>query len=150
MEKTNELNKFLSYIHMGTTIFRIYDEQASKLNNEKLSKKIFQIKEIFKTHEEKITKLIETFGEQATDSLTMAGIMGVYKERLKALDDEFSICINAIKSTNMGYISAIKFLYDNKNLAQGIKEKIIEVIEDYERIIKMLRAYIYEEIINKE
>ena len=36
MEKTNELNKFLSYMHMGNTIYRIYLEHAKKLENEKL------------------------------------------------------------------------------------------------------------------
>ncbi len=33
MEKTNELNKFLSYVHMGTSIYRIYYEHAEKLKN---------------------------------------------------------------------------------------------------------------------
>lgn len=150
MEKTNELNKFLSYIHMGTTIFRIYYEQAHRLKNEKLLNKIVEIEEIFKTHEESITNLIEEFGEKATDSLTMAGIMGVYKERMKILDDDFSICINAIKSTNMGYVSAIKFLYENRQLFEEIKIKITEVINDYENIIGMLKKYIFEEIVDKK
>lgn len=33
MEKTNELNKFLSYIHMGNSIYRIYYKEAVSLKN---------------------------------------------------------------------------------------------------------------------
>ena len=78
MEKTNELNKFLSYIHMGMSVYRIYHGVAKKLNDDKLSALIVEIEEIFKTHEEKITKLIVENKEEATDSLTAAGIVAVY------------------------------------------------------------------------
>ena len=33
MEKTNELNKFLSYIHMGNSVYRIYYEEAVNLKD---------------------------------------------------------------------------------------------------------------------
>ena len=77
MEKTNELNKFLSYMHMGNTIYRIYLEHAKKLENEKLIHLIIEIQEIFKTHEEAIANLIKEFDEKPTDDLTFAGMMGV-------------------------------------------------------------------------
>ena len=80
MEKTNELNKFLSYIHMGNSIYRIYYKEAVSLKNEKLTDLIVSISETFKKHEETITKEIEKYGEKATESLTMAGLIGVYKE----------------------------------------------------------------------
>lgn len=142
MEKTNELNKFLSYIHMGNTIYRIYHEQAEKLEDEKLVDLIIEIKEIFKKHEEAITKLIIDFNEEATDSLTFAGVMGVYKERLKAFPDSLSICTSAIKSTYMGMISAIKFLDDNKALSLGIKDHIIKVIDDYGVIVNKIKEFV--------
>ena len=43
MEKTNELNKFLSYIHMGMSVYRIYHGVAKKLNDNKLSSLIVEI-----------------------------------------------------------------------------------------------------------
>ena len=142
MEKTNELNKFLSYIHMGMSVYRIYYEQAVRLEDEKLKDKIVEVEEIFKTHEEKITKMINELGEEATNSLTAAGIMGIYKEKLKVFDDSFSVCINAIKATNMGMISAIKFLNDNKELHEEVRAKIVDVIEDYQRIEEKWVNYI--------
>ena len=36
MEKTNELNKFISYIHMGNSIYRIYYKEAGRLENKKI------------------------------------------------------------------------------------------------------------------
>ena len=142
MEKTNELNKFLSYIHMGTSVYRIYLDNAEKLHADSLVSLIKEIEEIFKTHEEKITRLIHEENEKATTSLTAAGLLGVYKEKLKIFDSAFTICINAIKSTNMGLISAIKFLEDNKELHKEIKDIIINVIEDYQKIEKKLLDYV--------
>lgn len=147
MEKTNELNKFLSYIHMGTCVYRIYYDEAKRLENDTLLNKIVDILEIFKKHEENITNLITDFNEEATDSLTFAGMMGVYKERIKYFENSFSICINAIKATNMGYISALKFLHENKHLASGIKENVMSVIDDYHKIVGILEKYIFEEIL---
>ena len=142
MEKTNELNKFLSYIHMGTSVYRIYLDNAEKLHADSLISLIKEIEEIFKTHEEKITRLIHQENEKATTSLTAAGILGVYKEKLKIFDSAFTICINALKSTNMGLISAVKFLEDNKELHKDIKEIVINVIEDYQTIEKKLLDYV--------
>lgn len=146
MEKSNELNKFLSYIHMGTTIYRIYYSEAKKFNDEKLINLIVEIEEIFKTHEEKITKQINEMNEEATDSLTAAGIFGVYKERMKVFDSSFSICINAIKSTNMGLLSALKFLKENSKLDSHIKEYVVNVISDYKNIQSKLINYTLSEL----
>ena len=142
MEKTNEINKILSYIHMGTSVYRIYLDNAEKLHADSLISLIKEIEEIFKTHEEKITRLIHQENEKATTSLTAAGILGVYKEKLKIFDSAFTICINALKSTNMGLISAVKFLEDNKELHKDIKEIVINVIEDYQTIEKKLLDYV--------
>ena len=46
MEKTNELNKFLSYIHMGMSVYRIYHGVAKKLNDDKLSALIVEIEDV--------------------------------------------------------------------------------------------------------
>ena len=47
MEKTNELNKFLSYIHMGNEVFRIYYKEAEKINSSELKELIVEIQEKF-------------------------------------------------------------------------------------------------------
>ena len=146
MEKTNELNKFLSYIHMGTSIFRIYYEEAKEIHNKTLVNLIVEAEEIFKKHEEKITRLINELGEEATNSLTAAGIMGVYKEKMKVFEDSFSICYSAIKSSNMGRLSALKFLYNNKELSKDIISVIENVIRDYSSIINKFQEHILSEL----
>jgi uncharacterized protein YyaL (SSP411 family) len=138
MEKTNELNKFLSYIHMGNSVFRIYYNEAKNLNDQNLIDLIVEIEEIFKTHEEKITSLIKDMGEEATNSLTAAGLMGLYKEKLKMFDDSFDIMLAAIKSTNMGLLSSMKFLHQNKDLPDDVKKHVINVVKDYSNIITKL------------
>ena len=141
MEMTNELNKFLSYIHMGNSVYRIYYAEAKKFNDTKLTNMIKEMMEIFKTHEEKITQLINSYGEIATDSLTAAGLFGVYKEKMKFFDSPHDICLSALKSTNMGTISVLKFLNSNKNLHDEVKSEIYDIINDYGKIEKMWVEY---------
>lgn len=144
MEKTNELNKFLSYIHMGTAVYRIYYNEAVKLKDQLLINHIVKIQEVFKTHEEKITKLINSFDEEATNSLTAAGIFGVYKEKMKIFDNSFMIITSAIKATNMGMLSALSFLKENNELSNNVKEYIKIVISDYEAIQNSWIKYIFQ------
>ena len=85
-------------------------------------------------------------GEKPTESLTAAGIMGVLMEKMKFVDSDFDICINAIKSTNMGTISALKFLGENKKLPKKIKNEVVKVINDYFTITMKLKDYIINNI----
>lgn len=146
MEMTNELNKFLSYIHMGNSVYRIYYNESNKFNDEKLEMLFKDVMEVFKKHEEAIASLIESFNEEATSSLTAAGILGVYKEKMKIFDTPLDICIAALKATNMGTISALKFLNNNKNLHDNIKNAIYEVISDYGLIENKIINYTLENL----
>ena len=150
MEKSNELNKFLSYIHMGNSVFRIYHKECENLKDDKLLGVIEEIEEIFKTHEEQVTSMITSMGEKPTESLTAAGVMGVLMEKMKFVDSNFDICINALKSTNMGTISALKFLEENKKLPKKIKNEIIKVIDDYTYVCTKLKDYIMNVICSKK
>ena len=126
MEKTNELNKFLSYIHMGMSVYRIYHGVAKKLNDDKLSALIVEIEEIFKTHEEKITKLIVENKEEATDSLTAAGIVAVYRTKMKVFENAYDVVIEAYKATHMGLLSSLKFV--PKALLGSEAQKLVKFI----------------------
>lgn len=140
MEKTNELNKLLSYIHMGNSIFRIYLDEAQELDDKHLIKQIKIIQKLFKKHETTITNFIQENDEKATKSISSAGLMGIYMEKLKSFDNSFSICKAAIKSTNMGMLSTIKFLKENEHLPNKIKDVVKEMIDDY--------LFIQEQLVN--
>lgn len=148
MEKSNELNKFLSYIHMGNSIFRIYYNSAKEIKDKKLIKQIKDIQETFKRHEEQITTLIHEMGEEATKSLTSAGVIGVFKEKLKTFDDCYTIVYSAISSINLGTLSALKFLRQNKNLKNPVKTNVENIIKDYSIIQSNLVNYYIKELIN--
>ncbi len=146
MEMTNELNKFLSYIHMGNSVYRIYYNESKKFSDSKLETLLTEIMEIFKKHEELITSSINKYDESATNSLTAAGVLGVYKEKLRIFDSPLDICLQALKTTNMGTISAIKFLSSNKNLHKVVFDKIAAVIDDYGEIEKKIIKYSIENL----
>jgi len=59
----------------------------------------------------------------------------------------FDICISAIKATDMGTISSIKFLRDNKKLSKEMKEYIRNVIDDYKKIKDKLIGYLLKELV---
>ena len=137
-----ELNKFLSYIHMGNETFRLYYKAAEDMKNKRLKKLITEIEEVFKRHEETITKLIKSRDCECSDSVTLMGKMALMMEKLKIVDNEFDICERAIKAVNMGMISALKFAYYNNNMDEEIKEVIKDVISDYTDIEEKINDYI--------
>ena len=102
--------------------------------------------EIFKQHEELITKSINDYDETATNSLTAAGVLGVYKEKLRIFESPLDICLQSLKTTNMGTLSAIKFLSNNKDLQKEVIDKITTVINDYGEIEKKIINYCLESL----
>ena len=139
----NKLNKFLSYIHMGNDVFRLYYKHAEKIDNQELKELIVEIQEVFKQHEENMTNIIKSKGIDPTDSLTIQGKMGVIMENLKIIDNEFSIALDALKAVNMGEISALKFMYENKKIDESIINDLKIIITDYDKIKTKIKNYIY-------
>ena len=143
MEKTNELNKFLSYIHMGNEVFRIYYKEAEKINSSELKQLITEIQEQFKKHEEKVTSLIIKYGYDPVDSLTLSGKMGVIMEQLKVVSDNFCIAIDALKAVHMGDVSALKFIHENKKMDNSVIDDLKKIIDDYDVLKDKIKEYIF-------
>ena len=127
---------------MGNSIFRIYLDEAQELNDKHLIKQIKIMQKLFKKHETTITNFIHENDEKATKSISSAGLMGIYMEKLKSFDNSFTICKAAIKSTNMGMLSTIKFLKENEHLPDEIKNVIKEMIDDYLLIQEQLVNFV--------
>ncbi len=142
MNGLNELNKFLSYIHMGNETFRLYYEKACELNNKELKTLICNIQETFKKHEEIVTSVLEKNGYECSDDVTLIGKMALLIEELKLVNDSFCICERAIKSVNMGLLSGLKMLYYNKNIDCEIISVMKDVISDYTDIMEKINDYI--------
>ena len=75
-----ELNKFLTGIHMGAATFKDFLEKAE---NSKLREEIIKIIESFKRHEEAITNRIEELGGDASDKLGFIGTMSDMWQKIK-------------------------------------------------------------------
>ncbi len=137
-----ELNKFLSYIHMGNETLRLYHDAAENMNNKRLKKLITEIEEVFKRHEEAVTNVLKKRTCECTDSVTLMGKMAIVMEKLKIVESEFDICERAIKAVNMGLISGLKFAYYNKNMDDDVLEVIKDVVSDYTDITEKINDYI--------
>jgi len=142
MNDLHELNKFLSYIHMGNETFRLYYEKACELDNKELKRLITSIQEVFKTHEELVTGILERNDFDCSDDVTLIGKMALIMEELKLVDDPFKICERAIKAVNNGLLSGLKMVYYNKNLDEEIKEAMKDVISDYTDILEDINDFI--------
>ena len=55
-----------------------------------------------------------------------------------------SVVTSAIKATNMGLISSLKFVSKNKALPKSTKKLLFKVIDDYVQIIDELKNYLTE------
>lgn len=140
----DKLNKFLSYIHMGNEVFRVYYKHSEKIKSEELKKLVVEIQEEFKKHEEKITNIIKEEGYEPVDSLTLSGKMGVFMEQLKIVDDEFLLALEALKAVNMGEVSALKFLNEHENMNEELTKDIKEIISDYDDIKTKIKEFIFQ------
>lgn len=132
-QKNKALNKFLSYVHMGNNTFRVYYDYAKKIGNQELIDVIVKSMELFKHHEEEFTNIINQSSD-ANDSLTQTAKMAICIEKMKPLNTTFDVCYNAIKAVNMGYLSVLKFFYNNQKLGSEILGKIELLIKDYNEI----------------
>ncbi len=135
------MNKFLSGIHMGNNVFRIYFEKAE---NEELKKLFSEISEIFKTHEEKMTSIIEHVGGNPTDELTVFESMSVAMEssKVKLLSNDFRICIASLKAVHMGIIGSIRFLHDNKEMNKNFISRVQSVLDDYRSTDDKIQSFL--------
>lgn len=144
MNGLNELNKFLSYIHMGNETFRLYYDKACELNNKELKRLICDIQEVFKTHEELVTGILKKNDFDCSDDVTLIGKMALVMEELKLVNDTFCICERAIKAVNNGLVSGLKMVYYNKDLDEEIKEAMKDVIADYTNILEQINDFVLE------
>ena len=58
--------------------------------------------------------------------------------------DDFVVVTSAIKATNMGLISSLKFVSENKALPKSTKKLLFKVIDDYVQITDELKNYLTE------
>ena len=65
---------------------------------------------------------------------------------MKIFDEPLDICVAALKATNMGTISSLKFLNNNKKLHNDVKHEIYEVISDYGLIENKIINYVLENL----
>ncbi len=135
------MNKFLSGIHMGNSVFRLYFDEVQ---HEELKQLFAKISETFKTHEEKMTSIIEHVGGDPTDSLTVRESMSVAMEssKVKLLGNDFRICIASLKAVHMGIIGSIRFLHDNKELNQRFLDRVQTVLDDYRSIDDEIQSFL--------
>ncbi|WP_304681411.1 DUF2383 domain-containing protein [uncultured Clostridium sp.] len=132
-----DLNKFLTGIHMGGATFKDYLDKAQNLE---LKAKLKEIIESFKRHEEAITHRIEYLGGNASDSLGIIGNIAEAFEKIKliSVDTDAEVCEHAIKAMNMGIKNANKFIEENKDMEESIRNDIKGVVKDYDNHLEVL------------
>lgn len=142
MKKTLKLNKFLSYIHMGNSVYRVFYDKAKEVNSKELLNIICRTEEVFKTHEETISSKVIKQGFTPTKRLTIQAKFAIWMEKMKVMDTPFKLCQSMIKATNMGMLQVIKFLHENKELSHSDKDVVKDIIDDYQKVIKNINSYI--------
>ena len=139
-ELVQEMNKFLTGIHMGGTTFKDYLEIAQ---SQELKDELVHIIESFKRHEEAITHRIESLGGDAADSVGIMGMMGEFFEKIKLIpvDTDEEVVDHAIKAMEMGMENADKFLIEHSDMEQSFKNDIEGVVKDYDNHLRKLKEF---------
>ena len=132
-----ELNKFLTGIHMGAATFKDFLEKAE---NSKLREEIIKIIESFKRHEEAITNRIEELGGDASDKLGFIGTMSDMWQKIKliSVDSDTEVCEKAIKAIDIGLKNGKKFIDEHIDLELSIINDIEGVVADYDNHLRHL------------
>lgn len=136
-ETVKEMNKFLKGIHMGGTTFKEYLEKAQ---SSKLKDVLVEIIESFKRHEEAITNRIEGIGGNAADTVGVMGMMGELFERIKTIpvNNDKEVLDHAINAMEMGIKNAEKFIKENSDLDESLKDEVNGVVQDYDNHLRKL------------
>lgn len=138
MQLTQEINKFLKGIHMGSASFREY---LNKAQDKELKEELKHILLSFKKHEESINHMIEHMGGAPTDTIGVMGTMAEFWEKLKLLsvDSDLEVCEHAVQAMEMGIKQGNKFLGEHINLPQDIKEEMNGVVKDYDNHLRHIQ-----------
>lgn len=139
MNKEKEMNKFLSYLHMAAAVFRVY---ASKSNVLETKEFINGIIERISKHEIEVKELIH-IGKDG-NNLSVMQKMAVYMCKMKTcFKDDFSLCVEVLKTIDMGIYQTMTFIKENKNF---LDEDFIlcakKVLEEYNKIAKETKEFI--------
>ena len=139
IKMNKEKNKFLSYLHMAAAVFRVY---ASKSNVLETKEFINGIIERISKYEIEVKELMQ-IGKEG-NNLNVMQKMAVCMCKIKTCSkDDFSLCIEVLKTIDMGVYQVMNFIKENKNYLD--KEFILcskNVLEEYNKIAKEMKAYI--------
>lgn len=136
-----ELNTFLRGIHMGSVSFEDFEKRAQ---SEEFKSMLKEILESFKRHDVAISHRIESLGGSPADSVGFAGTMAELWEKMKLMmfHSDKQICEEAIKGIDMGIFQGNKFIEENQNLEESLKNDVIGVVKDYDNIKRKLQTFI--------
>ena len=139
MNKEKEMNKFLSYLHMAAVVFRVY---ASKSNILETKEFINGIIERISKHEIEVKELIQ-IGKNGNNLSVMQKMTVCMCKMKTCFKDDFSLCVEVLKTIDMGIYQTMTFIKENKNF---LDEDFIlctkKVLEEYNKIAKETKEFI--------
>lgn len=138
--------RFLSYCRLGTACFRIYLQNAK--DGELVDLFSNQLKSL-KENEDKLTACTNGIEPVSLGKLKFKERRVLYFERMKVqnYEDDIKIALNAIKTTELGMVSGMKYLNKNRNVfLHNFEEVAKSTIDQYMVIIAELKNYIIKKL----
>lgn len=135
------MNEFLSYVHMAANVYRIYQQKTADL---RIKSMISGFADALSDHESKVKEVINDLGYNYTNSLKMMQKMALTMERLKnkMINDDFTLCMNMLKTTHMGIYQALNFIGKHNNLDARFIDVCENIIKEYDVIADKTRDFI--------
>ncbi|MCR1951696.1 MULTISPECIES: hypothetical protein [unclassified Clostridium] len=139
--EAKELNKELEGIIMGENeIARLKERATDYKVIELLDKVLITVQK----NKDLIVKEIEELNEKVTYD---EGIWGKLLEVFNSIkemnvDTDKEILQTAIKGTEMGFKAILDFLIKDNNIHEHLKKNLIEVSDEYAKLIKSMQEYL--------
>ena len=144
------MNHFISAILMGEEIFKFYEEKAK---SPKLKKMIQDLSSSFETQRNFVKKKMEEKGYKSEEECSFLQKNAIVMEKIKtsAINTDFDLCINIIKSMNAATIGAMKYLYKGKeNIEEDLMEVAKKTLQNYDNIVGKVKNYALKDFDSKK
>ncbi|MDI9218828.1 hypothetical protein [Clostridium tertium] len=140
-KKLKELNKELEGIIMGENeIARLKERATDYKVIELLDKVLITVQK----NKDLIVKEIEELNEKVTYDEGIWGKVLEFFNSIKEMnvDTDKEILQTAIKGTEMGFKAILDFLIKDNNIHEHLKKNLIEVSDEYAKLIKSMQEYL--------
>ncbi len=140
------MNHYISAILMGEEIFKFYEEKAESSELKSMLRDFYSS---FQNQREMLKEKMKEQGYQAEEECSFLQKNAIVMEKIKtsAIQNDFDLCFNVMKSMNGALINAMKYLNKcNGNISNELLSAAKSTLSNYDNIIGKVKNYVLKQM----